>query len=323
LCEALAGLYFGATDLNASSAGARFAIATFLGVSPLKEIDYFASHFYEIDRDVLKGLSHQCLNDILESEKLQLSSEDSLVDLILELGDEYLDLLGFVRCEYLTVSGIDRVLNTISVDEIDARLWESLCRRLRLLVRVSSFPDDRFGIRVTELESSLPWDGIIAELTRECGGNPHIKGILSITASASERNQCYQIADYLWNDYWYSADEANSWIQFDFMTRGIAPSHYTLKSDSNSGGHLVEWSLTGSNDGSWEILDQRDTQALNGQSIVKSYACKATPSPSAFYRFIRRTQNGPNSQGFHRLRLGNLEFFGRVTRTGLFSSERK
>jgi hypothetical protein len=84
LCEALAELYFGATDLNDSSARARFAIATFLGVSALKEIDYFASHFHEIDRDVLKGFSHQCLTDILESEKRQLSSEDWLVDLNLK-----------------------------------------------------------------------------------------------------------------------------------------------------------------------------------------------------------------------------------------------
>jgi hypothetical protein len=241
----------------------------------------------------------------------RVRTEDSLLELIIELGGEYRDLIGFVRCEWLSVSGIERLVASISIEDLDERLWASLCCRLRLSVFPSSIPGHRYPICQFDLDSSGPLDGALSHLTRECGGNVHDQGIVQITASSNRGRYCHQVVDYTWNSYWYSYDIPNSWIQFDFKSRRISPANYTIKSDGSAGNHLVQWSLDGSNDGvSWTTLDRRNTQDLNGQYIVKSYRCNSLSSPSSFFRFIRLIQTGPNPNGAHNLQLGNFEVFG-------------
>jgi hypothetical protein len=215
----------------------------------------------------------------------------------------------------LSVSGIDRLLNSISLSEVDEELWSSLCSRLRLPVQRRLdliFPLHWRACRFP-FESSRPFNGIISPLGRKSGGNVHTQGVILITASSPGNKLCTQVADYGWNSHRYSADEANSWIQFDFKNRRVLVTNYTVKSDANEGTrhHLVQWSLDGSNDEeSWSSLDRRKTDDLNGRSRVKSYACESVESQGRFFRFIRLTQTGSNSNGDNHLRLANLEFFG-------------
>jgi hypothetical protein len=302
--------------LSDSNVVARLSLAEFLETSGSREIEYLASHFYEIDRDLLKSLRHENLHEVIRSGKLQIESEDSLLDFVLELGDDFIDLLGCVRTEYLSVSGIDRLLTSISLSELDDSLWLSLCCRLRLFVEPSSDVGSRHRswTKRFPIDSTRRFDGIIARLTRECGGNVHTKEVVSITASSTCRRQCHQVVDYDWNDYWYSGNSANSWIQFDFKTRCISVTNYTIKSDGDGGCHLLQWSLEGSNDGtSWVTLDQRNTQDLNGNYVEKSYECESRQSSATFFRFIRLIQSGPNSGNHHFLGLTNLDFFGGVS----------
>jgi hypothetical protein len=296
-------------ELTGSNVSGRFLLAESLEIPPLAEIDFLASHFSQVNLDVLKSLSHSCLQEVLRSPKLQILSEDSLLDSILELGRDYFELLGTLRSEYLSVTGIDRLLNAISIEEVDGELWSSLCRRLRLFVKPSSIPEFRFCLKQFNLDQSRPFDGIISSLTRSSGVNVHTKGIVSITASTNSRNQCHQVVDYDWTGFWYSQGYANSWIQFDFKGRKISVTHYSIKSAGNSCHYLLQWSLEGSNDStSWTRLDQRNTQDLNGNYIVKSYEC-GSPQPSCF-QFIRLTHTGANSSNCHNLMLSNVEFFG-------------
>jgi hypothetical protein len=74
LCEALWEFNNDVEELNFSNAGERISVAEFLEVSPLAEIEYLASHFYEVDGNVLKSLNHECLRSILESEKLRIET---------------------------------------------------------------------------------------------------------------------------------------------------------------------------------------------------------------------------------------------------------
>jgi hypothetical protein len=300
------------SELTISNVSERLSVAESLEVSSSIEIEYLATHFYEADLHRVKSLSQSCLNEVLMSPKLQIRSEDSLLDIVLELGRDYFGFLGHVRSEYLSISGIDRLLNAISIDEVDAGLWLSLCRRLRLFVELPSIPESRFHLKPIDFDSSRPFDGIIASLTRECGGNVHTRGIVSITTTGNCRNRCYQVADYDWGDYWYGYDNSAAWIQFDFKDRLVSVRDYSIKSDGNAGCHLLRWKLEGSNDGdSWTLLDQRNTQDLNGSRVVKSYECE--PSQSAVYRFVRLTQTGPNSSNDRHLMLSNIEFFGALS----------
>jgi hypothetical protein len=269
-----------------------------------------ASHFYELEESLLKAIGHSALSKVLHSDKLRIASEDSLLDSIVEFGTDHFDLLGCLHTEYLSQTGMLRLLDSISREEMNDELWASLCHRLLLFVPSKKLPKSRFLGPEFALDSSAPFKGIIAHLTAECGGNVHSRGIVVITASSSARSACHQVVDYTWTDYWFTNGNANSWIQFDFKTRSISPSNYTIKSAGNGSHHLVKWSLVGSNDGTtWIDLDRRETNELSGNYIVKSYECASVPS-SSFFRFIRLTQTGKNSSGQDNLMLANLELFG-------------
>ena len=89
----------------------------------------------------------------------------------------------------------------------------------------------------------------------------------------------------------------------------VSLTKYSLKSDGGGGWHLIQWVIEGSNDGrSWEELDSRNTQDLNGRYITKTYDCQRKRSES--YRYLRLRQTGNNSSGGDALRLSEIEFFG-------------
>jgi hypothetical protein len=258
-------------------------------------------------------LSRRDLEEVVRSDKLRIETEDSLLALVLELGEDYADLLGSLQSEYLSVSGIDRLLNSISLWDVDESLWLSLCRRLRLQVEPSSKPAFRYYSRSKPfpLDPSRPFDGIICQLTRDCGGNVHTQGVVSITASSTCRNQCYQVVDYNSNEDWFSNNVPNSWIQFDFKNRRISVTNYTIKSDGIGADHLLQWWLDGSNDGnSWTRLDQQNTRELCGNFVVRTFACESMQSSPSSFRFIRLIQTGKDSSGNDHLGMTNLEFFG-------------
>jgi hypothetical protein len=316
LNEHLLEFFRGAADLSASNVVDRLSLCEYLEESASAEIDYLASHFYEMDVNIMKNLNLWNLLRVLSSEKLTIVSEDSLLDFILDFGMDGLSLLGCVRSEYLSISGIDRLLNSISLDDINPSLWSSLCRRLRSTV-APVIDASRFYHRLFPLESSRPFEGIISYLTRESGGNVHTQGIVSITASSNYSSQCYQVADYDWSSYWISADTQHSWIKFDFKNRKISLTDYSIKSGGQTSHLLVNWSIDGSNDDeTWMTLDRRNTQDLNERYAVKSYRCESSPSSGSFFRFIRLTQVGPNSSNQHYLLIANVEFFGDLVDAG-------
>jgi hypothetical protein len=124
--------------------------------------------------------------------------------------------------------------------------------------------------------------------------------------------------NYDWNNYFYTQNSANGWIQFDFKDRSVSLSHYALKSDGDDSCHLLQWGLSGSNDGNdWTILDERNTQDLNGNYVTKMFRCNETSSVSQFYRDIRLTQTGKNSSGHDYLLLANIEFFGLIINSAM------
>ena len=156
-------------------------------------------------------------------------------------------------------------------------------------------------------DSSNPFNGIIAHLNQQAGGNVHQKGVVNITSSSDNHNKCYNLVDYGWNSYWFSNNSPNSWVMFDFKEKKVSLSSYSLKSDGNGYHHLLQWKLEGSNDGSsWTCLDSRNTQDLNRNYRVKNYSTNNHDS----YRYIRITMTGKNSGSYDYFRLSQIEFFG-------------
>ena len=257
-------------------------------------------------------------------QRLKLESEDQLYGTIISLagenGDEVLDLLRYVKLAFLSESKLDEFLDNIFPDLV-AYVWDSLCDCLRCfrgskakvsLRKAERYHENRHHLTFTRENGAFK--GIVRHLRDTCGGNPHEYGLISITASSTARNECHELVDYGWNNYWFSKNEPNSYIQFDFKSIRVCLTHYSLKSDGATGYHLLSWILEVSNDGStWEAVDERNTQDLNGIYMVKTYECGKRSD--SFVRFVRMRQTGNNSSGDNYFILSEIEFFGQLETT--------
>jgi hypothetical protein len=280
------------------------------------ELEFISSHFYEFGVEDLKMMKIDDLETVLSSDSLRLESEDSFLEVVSELHEE--GLLRYVECSFLSESGIERFVELISREDFrfDEILWSSICRRLVRPLKTGNCEvgSERFIFKKESFPfEDSPFSGILSHLREKCGGNVHEKGIVSITSSGDECNQSWQVADHGWNDRWHSTNAPNSWICFEFKRNSISLQNYTVKSDPHRGQgyhHLREWVVEGSNDnGNWEILDSRNTQELNGASLVKTFKCSSENS-SKFFRFVRLRQTGKNCAGYDNLMLTGIEFFG-------------
>lgn len=156
-----------------------------------------------------------------------------------------------------------------------------------------------------------PLNGVLTALTALANGNVSENGIVKISASSSDHGSPWQVADRGWNNYWFSQNKTGQYILFDFMQRQMIVNKYTIKTIkfSEDSCHLKSWAVEGSNDLiNWNIIDEKDTNELNGSNKVASFDCQTDNTDS--YRYIRLRMTGPNARGDNLLALNNLEFFG-------------
>jgi hypothetical protein len=109
----------------------------------------------------------------------------------------------------------------------------------------------------------------------------------------------------------YSANQTNQWICYDFGDSRIKPTHYSIRSryDSGSGDfHPKSWDVEGSVDcNQWEEVDSRDNNNdLNAQNVVRLFAV----THSSEYRSLRLRQTGPNHAGTNYLVISGFDIFG-------------
>jgi hypothetical protein len=67
----------------------------------------------------------------VSDKSLVLENEDSLLAIILDLGESYSCLLDKVRYEFLSIEGISRFCDEFDYDRLTSSIWSSLCRRLK------------------------------------------------------------------------------------------------------------------------------------------------------------------------------------------------
>jgi hypothetical protein len=118
------------------------------------------------------------------------------------------------------------------------------------------------------VEIDIP-DGIIAHLTRECGGNVHDHGVVDVTSGSFEKETCganprsgvygsyphsaaKNAADLETNSCFISAfrrkeedipHTRNNWVCYNFKERRIIPTHYAIR--TNDGGRRGMMKLAG------------------------------------------------------------------------------
>jgi hypothetical protein len=167
-------------------------------------------------------------------------------------------------------------------------------------------------------------DGIIAYLTRECGGNVHDHDVVKVTSSGTmdDKDPIYgaknaadlEIGSRFQSDYCNRSDDLsypkNNWICYDFKSRTIVPTHYTIRTWNGCPGslHLKSWLVETSTDGkSWLMVAREDdNQLLNGRSFTATF----TVAAGAECRFIRLVNIGRNHHGDGQLVITAWEIFG-------------
>jgi hypothetical protein len=140
---------------------------------------------------------------------LQIENEDWLLKLIIGLGSSYFELLGSVRFEYLNSSSIGLFFELVCFEDIDSGIWHQLWLRSRrcLIYSLDELSLNRFknGLsRSPQSNSSSLFSGLIHHLCEECDGNVHERGVVNITCSSREWNECWQLVNYDWNDYFHT-----------------------------------------------------------------------------------------------------------------------
>jgi hypothetical protein len=176
-------------------------------------------------------------------------------------------------------------------------------------------------------------DGIIAHLTRECGGNVHDKRAVVVTSSRPLKShpRCapQNVVDLRSDSYFYSAHHSssseiphtrNNWICYDFRRRRIVPTHYSITpwagyvSCSMSwvgcvdGEHLKNWAVEISSSGhDWMEIDLRENNCeLNDGESTKRFEV----ARSQECRLIRLINIGRNHAGNDALVISAFEIFG-------------
>jgi hypothetical protein len=170
---------------------------------------------------------------------------------------------------------------------------------------------------------SAPLDGIIAHLTKECGGHVHDHGVVEVTSSpsADPSRRLYDaknVADLkdsvnLFHSSGVSGDvphTRNNWICYDFKNRKVMPTHYSIRSHDwgKNNAHLKSWVVEVSLDGEeWTEIDRKEnTTELQVELAIGTFAV----SRSEVGRLFRIVQIGKSHRGCSCLTLCALELFG-------------
>ena len=155
-----------------------------------------------------------------------------------------------------------------------------------------------------------PLNGIIAQLTRQCGGNVHEKGLVEVTASSVSSNsyQAKNAVELGTDSFFQSNSEPTSWICYDFKRQRVTPTSYSIRTVACACPR--SWALEVSNDGEkWEAVDTRNNNRdLNAEYVTHNFVITAPPRGS--FRFIRLRQTGKNHTENDCLAITSLEVFG-------------
>jgi hypothetical protein len=290
-------------------------------------LKFIASHFSEFESSELEKLSYDDLGMVLCDDSLKLTSEDSLCELLLcscERDLSYFGLFEYVKFEYLSVEAVDRFCSFVSehLDSLNVSIWSQIRSRLLIPIPVPVSPrPSRFRTMKFCPVSRSPLDGIIAYLSRQCHGNVHTQGVVTITGrDCMSDNSSYaasNAADLTGPSYFYSKNEPNQSLTYDFGARRVKLSHYSIRSrhNGNENDHYLQsWVIEGSiDDVDWVEVDRHEQDLrLNFSNPVELFAVKCR---SEEFRLVRLRQTGPNrhSSPSNYLVVSGFELFGSLT----------
>ncbi len=232
-----------------------------------------------------------------------------------------------IQSALVAATGNADVPACISIDEVSAANWGLLGLQEEhkdtegKADRVIADPEPAF-VKLGTFVHRTDFDdnGIVAHLAgrpKQAYRNPADAGLLSVSssplledsapASAIVGNQVLRCC---------AKPALNSWFEIDFKQHRVAPSHYSLRHYSSWDTEaLRNWTLEGSVDGAqWHLLSTHiDDKALNAKGATHTWRMNGL-WPGMFFRFLRITQRGLNSNNHHYLALSGFEVYGHLAK---------
>ena len=273
-------------------------------------------------------------NEISELRKIVESSETTIADLRQELASIKAEVASFENfdskirdCEVRLARDMEAEM-AFTKNELDSLKAAVLAIRSR-----SSFPvPGRVGLsssmsisrsmpRITDTEkrnskefsfTGNAFNGVIAYLTSEFGGNVVDQEVVNVTArDGSGMKYIFEFDDVESN--YCSKNLPDAWFCIDFIKRRVVPSNYTFRTYAFGGKnyfHPKSWVVEISMDGAeWITVDRRiDNQDLNGASKMKTFPISREKTDEC--RYIRVKSVGPNHNGKNHLVCAGFEIFG-------------
>ena len=299
-----------------------------LKMNPIKDvIDFVSNNFEEINKEELKKLNFEIIEEIIQSNSLRLNNESSLLDFILSLYEydhSFCDLFEYVQFRNVSEESLISFIDEFEIEDLNQNIWNSICARLLpkskefALVKVNSI---RYVPNFIEFkpEEGKEFNGIIHFLSDQLNSNLVENKIIEISSNSilSEVYHPNNLIDYKHNNYYHSKDNGDAFVLFDFKDKLVQIKNYSIKSMNNfvHYSHLRNWVLEVSSDKeSWKIIDSHvDDDTLNGPGITVNFAVKK--KDNNFHRFVRIRQPGTSwdPRGSHNfIGFYFIEFFGRL-----------
>jgi hypothetical protein len=298
-----------------------------MGIESSSELRFIVSHFDEISTSDINELSFEDLRRILGCSQLKISSEESLYDLISQRNSKdprYFGLFEMIRFEFLPPEYFSEYFELVSnsFEYFTISHWTSL--QFQFLLPVESHgKNDCIGPTLSiEYRASSPLLGIIAHLTKACGGDVHDRGVVHVTASSiyahSSCPNCSltgatEMTD---SNCFGSHNQPNSWLCSDFKDSLVRPNHYSIRSCAHSGWsgyQLLSWVIETSNDDKeWIEIDRHE----NDCSALSATGSFSITKPCKFSRYIRLRQIGKISNGKDdNLLVTSFKVFGHIQKS--------
>jgi hypothetical protein len=246
------------------------------------------------------------------------------------------------RVEEATAAGGSKAKEDLSNVQGEFTMMKEEVRRLQMITARQLFPpsmkEGRLhlgGGKETYAMYDIP-DGIIAHLTRECGGNVHDHHVVDVTCKSFEMETvgvnphsgafnndpdfvAKNAADFETDSCFGSAHRwtsehvphtRNNWVCYDFKERRIVPTNFAIRTNWGNAGedHLKSWLVETSVDGeNWrEVAREQNNEELNGGLFTGTFAVAGGRK----CRFIRLVQIGKNHFKRDQICITAWEIFG-------------
>ena len=96
-------------------------------------VKYASTHFEEINKEEMKKLEPELLEEIIRNPSLRLNEEDSLIEFILELykiDSKYSTLFEYVEFKNVKVDSLQKFIDLFDIELLNSQIWKRICQRL-------------------------------------------------------------------------------------------------------------------------------------------------------------------------------------------------